>query len=108
ESGHDDNRQRRVGLLDAMEQAQTVFARHADIGHQDRRRFSLERRQSLTRRIKTACRYRYTRQGFFEYPTYALVVVDYPYCFHTDSRGRTMRNSVWPARESNSTTPPCC
>src|SRR3546814_3883504 len=92
----------------AKQKTQAVLAGHGHGSQQYRRRGAVQGFERLGGRSETLSGNGSSRQGFFEHPSYALVVVDYPYRFHHCSRGRIIRNSVRPACVSNSTTPPCC
>src|SRR5690606_5994503 len=89
-------------------QVQAVVAGHADICNQHRRRIVFKGLAHRAGGRKSLRRNGFTRKCFFKYPAYALVIVNNPNGFHAYSKGRIIRNSVWPCRESNSIIPPCC
>ena len=76
---HHNNRELRATLLQAIEQCQSVHARHANIGDQHIRRAVVRCRQQMFCPLKAARLHTRQAQGLFQHPAQRLVVVNDPY-----------------------------
>ena len=108
---HDNDRQRRPGVADLLEQLETRLPGHADIGDQHVRGLSAKGVQRRLRGFECARRHAAVAQGSFQHPANGGIVVDEPdaqsLAVHEDSpSGKSKVKIVRFGSLSNSMRPP--